>query len=80
MAEGVAGVFLDDQLEKKYPKAAKDFIWQWFFPQQSLTFVADTKEKRRYHVHEKHVQEALLTNPDLAKTFFQGNQQCLLSR
>jgi integron integrase len=59
MAEGLAGVFLDDQLEKKYPKAAKDFIWQWFFPQQSLTFVADTKEKCRYHVHEKHVQEAI---------------------
>lgn len=59
LAAGYAGVFLEDQLEKKYPKAAKDFIWQWFFPQQSLTFVADTKERRRYHLHEKHVQEAL---------------------
>ncbi len=59
IAAGYAGVFLEDQLEKKYPKAAKDFIWQWFFPQQSLTFVEDTKEKRRYHLHEKHVQEAL---------------------
>ncbi len=59
LAAGYAGVFLDDQLEKKYPKAAKDFIWQWFFPQQSLTFVAETKERRRYHLHEKHAQEAL---------------------
>ena len=25
---GFAGVFLDDQLEKKYPKAAKDLVWQ----------------------------------------------------
>jgi len=24
--------------KSKYPKAAKDFIWQWFFPQQSLTW------------------------------------------
>ncbi len=56
---GYAGVFLDDQLEKKYPKAAKEFIWQWFFPQQSLTQMSDTKEKRRYHLHEKDVQEAL---------------------
>ncbi|MDA8241257.1 MAG: integron integrase [Nitrospiraceae bacterium] len=56
---GYSGVFLDDQLEKKYPKAAKEFIWQWFFPQGSLTFVVVTKEKRRYHLHEKHVQEAL---------------------
>lgn len=56
---GYAGVFLDDLLEKKYPKAARDFIWQWFFPQESLTLLAHSKEKRRYHLHEKHVQEAL---------------------
>ncbi len=56
---GYSGVFLDDLLEKKYPKAAKDFIWQWFFPQQSLTPVPAKKELRRYHLHESHVQEAL---------------------
>ena len=59
IAAGYAGVFLEDQLEKKYPRAAKDFIWQWFFPQQSLTVLEDTKERRRYHLHERHVQEAL---------------------
>ena len=32
IAAGFAGVFLEDRLEKKYSKAAKDFIWQWFFP------------------------------------------------
>ena len=59
LAAGFAGVFLDDRLEKKYPSAGKDFIWQWFFPQQSLTFVEETKERRRYHLHETHVQLAL---------------------
>jgi len=59
IAAGYAGVFLDNQLEKKYPKAGKDFIWQWFFPQKSLTIVEDTKEHRRYHLHDRHVQEAL---------------------
>jgi integron integrase len=59
IARGYAGVFLDDQLEKKYPSAGKDFIWQWFFPQQSLTFVEGTKELRRYHLHETHIQLAL---------------------
>lgn len=59
LAAGFAGVFLDDRLEKKYPNAAKDFIWQWFFPQQSLTFVEETKERRRYHLHETHVQKTL---------------------
>jgi len=59
LAAGIAGVFLDDQLEKKYPLAGKAFIWQWFLPQQSLTFVEKTRELRRYHLHESHLQEAL---------------------
>ncbi len=59
LAMGYAGAFLDDSLEKKYQSAAKDFIWQWFFPQETLTTLAHTKEIRRYHLHEKDVQEAL---------------------
>lgn len=57
--KGYSGVFLDGQLEKKYPSAAKEFIWQWFFPQRSLTIIADNNERRRYHVNERDVQEAL---------------------
>jgi len=59
LAAGYAGVFLDDRLEIKYPSAARDFIWQWFFPQKSLTQVSAAKELRRYHLHETHVQDAL---------------------
>jgi integron integrase len=59
LAAGYTGVFLDDLLEKKFPSAAKDFIWQWFFPQKSLTRVSAAPELRRYHLHETHVQDAL---------------------
>ena len=59
VAAGYAGVFLEDQLEKKYPSAAKEFPWQWFFPQESLTVVTATGEKRRYHVHDSRFQDAL---------------------
>jgi len=59
LAAGYAGVFLDDRLEKKYPSAAKDFAWQWFFPQKTLTQISATQELRRYHLHETHVQGAL---------------------
>ena len=59
LAAGYAGVFLDDRLEKKHPSAAKDFIWQWFFPQKTLTQVSAAQELRRYHLHENHVQGAL---------------------
>jgi integron integrase len=59
LAAGYSGVFLDDLLEKKYPSAAKDFIWQWFFPQKSLTPVPGRQELRQYHLHETYVQDAL---------------------
>ncbi len=59
VTSGFSGVFLDDQLEKKYPRAAKELIWQWFFPQESLTFIAQTNQSRRYHIHDSRVQEEL---------------------
>lgn len=58
LSEGYDGVFLDDAVEKKYPKAPKEFIHQWFFPMKSLT-VTEAGERRRYHLHESDVQEAL---------------------
>jgi len=59
LAANYDGVFLVDALEKKYPAAAKEFIWQWFFPQKELTPVPDTMERRRYHLHESQLQDAL---------------------
>lgn len=55
---GYDGVFLDDAVEVKYPKAPKEFINQWFFPMRTLT-VAENGERRRYHLHESDLQRAL---------------------
>ena len=59
LAAGYDGVFLDDAVEKKYPKAPKEFIHQWFFPLKSLTVMVETGERRRYHLHESDLQKAL---------------------
>lgn len=67
LKKGYAGVFLDDQLEKKYPRASKDFIWQWLFPQESLTMITQTGERRRYHLHKTKVQDALFAAVRKAK-------------
>jgi site-specific recombinase XerD len=58
-ALGYAGAFMFGSLEKKYKNCAKDLIWQWFFPAKKLTYIPETKEYRRYHLHESHVQEAI---------------------
>jgi integron integrase len=59
LAAGYDGVFLDDAVAKKYPKAPKEFIHQWFFPLKSMTVVAETGERRRYHLHESDLQGSL---------------------
>lgn len=59
LADGYDGAFMFDSIEKKYKNCAVDFVWQWFFPAKSLTFVPETKEYRRYHLHETHVQKAV---------------------
>ena len=52
-------MFLYGLLEKKYKNAARELIWQWFFPGKNLTLVARSRERRRYHVHETSLQKAL---------------------
>lgn len=59
LAEGYDGVFLDDAVERKYPKAPKELVHQWFFPQRALTLMEETEERRRWHVHESKLQKAL---------------------
>jgi integron integrase len=59
LASGYSGVFLDHLLEKKYRNAAKELVWQWFFPSKTLTTVEGSHERRRYHLHERHVQKAI---------------------
>jgi integron integrase len=59
VAKGYAGVFLPGLFEKKAGGAARELVWQWFFPAQSLTWVESPGEWRRYHVHETDIQRAV---------------------
>jgi site-specific recombinase XerD len=59
LKKGYDGVFLPASFEKKATSAARELVWQWFFPAQRLTLVAATREVRRYHVHETDIQRAI---------------------
>jgi integron integrase len=59
LKDGYSGVFMMNQLEKKYKNAGKELVWQWFFPAKALTYISDTDEFRRYHHHETHFQRAI---------------------
>ena len=58
---GYSGVFLPNQLETKYKNAARELVWQWFFPAKKLTTIEKSGEQRRYHVHESLLQKSLRT-------------------
>jgi integron integrase len=59
LKKGDDGVFLPASFAKKAKSAARDLVWQWFFPAHRLTLVAATREVRRYHVHETEIQRAI---------------------
>ena len=59
MKKGYDGVFLPASFEKKAKSAARELVWQWFFPAQRLTLVEARREVRRDHVHESDIQRVI---------------------
>lgn len=59
LARGYAGTFLPTALDRKYKNAAKELAWQWLFPAKTLTVVPGTQDRRRFHLHDSHVQKAI---------------------
>jgi integron integrase len=55
----IAGVFLPNALDKKYPNAGKEWIWQWVFPSQHLSLDPRTKVIRRHHMHQNTLQKQI---------------------
>jgi integron integrase len=61
LADAAGYVALPTALGRKYPKAARDFIWQWVFPATRRYVDPTTGEQRRHHFHETAVQRAMRT-------------------
>ena len=50
LSTGYGAVFLPNALQKKYPNANKEWIWQYVFPADKLSQDPRTGETRRHHV------------------------------
>jgi integron integrase len=59
MAEGFGEVYLPFALDKKYPKAGREWGWQYCFPSKNLSIDPRSGKTRRHHVDEKGVQRAV---------------------
>jgi len=56
LALGKVDVWLPDALAVKYPKAAKEWGWQYVFAAKNYSVDPRSKAERRHHVEEKQVQ------------------------
>jgi integron integrase len=59
LARGDGAVFLPSALHRKYPNAAREWAWQYVFPADKLSLDPRGSEKRRHHVGEKNLQNAV---------------------
>ena len=54
-----AGVELPGTLARKLPSAGREWAWQWVFPATRIHIVHGTGQRRRHHLHETVVQQAM---------------------
>jgi site-specific recombinase XerC len=66
LANGVAGVWLPDGLERKYPNAGKEWAWFWVWPERNLSQDPRQGVFRRHHVLDRTFQVAIKTASEKA--------------
>lgn len=59
LQRGFGFTVLPYALERKYPNASKEFIWQYVFPAKSFIYDKERKLKYRYHIHQSVIQKAV---------------------
>jgi integron integrase len=59
LALGYGSVYLPYALERKYPNASWEWIWQYVFPAYSRSLDPSGQVVRRHHMHESGLQKAL---------------------
>src|SRR5205807_8766152 len=59
LEDGFGEVYLPDALERKYPNAAREWIWQFVFPSSRISIDPRARARRRHHVNENVLQVAV---------------------
>lgn len=67
LADGFGTVYLPFALQRKYPNANKEWIWQYVFPATTRFKDIETGIISRHHLHETAVQKAVKEATALAK-------------
>jgi integron integrase len=77
LREGFGAVQMPDALDRKYPKAPKEWGWQYVFPAMDRSADPRSGVIRRHHIHESSVQKAVHGAIAAAKIYKHGSVHCL---
>lgn len=67
LADGFGDVYLPDALERKYPRASREWAWQWAFPAGRISEDPRSNKRRRHHLDEQILQRAVRQAVQLAR-------------
>jgi integron integrase len=73
LASGYGAVYLPYALERKYPRAHRDWIWQYVFPAATRSIDPRTNVSRRHHVYPDSIQRAVKIAIQTAKITKHGS-------
>jgi site-specific recombinase XerD len=59
LEQGYGSVYLPDALQRQYPNAEREWIWQYVFLSHSRSIDPRSGSCRGYHLHETGLQKAL---------------------
>lgn len=59
LAKDLGAVYLPNALDRKYPNASREWIWQYVFPSDRLSVDPRSDAVRRHHLDESSVQRAV---------------------
>jgi integron integrase len=59
VAEGHGSVYMPDALDRKYPNAGKEWIWQYVFPAKNTSIDPRSGLERRHHAESSVIEKAI---------------------
>ena len=59
LKKGYGQVYLWPALERKYPNASKEWMWQYVFPAERISEDQRSEAVRRHHINESVLQKAV---------------------
>jgi integrase len=77
LTAGVGEVFLPDAVAREYPKAPREWVWQWVFPSAKLSADPKGGRVRRHHLNESGLQRAIKAAGAQAGIPKRVNSHCL---